>query len=178
MSQSIAANRYAKALNELAREKNVVAETVADLREVRIVFTESKDLFNLLVAPNLTTEKKFELIDSIFSSVQPIIVDALKVILVNNRIDETVSVIDSFIRIANDESGVEDAIVYSTEALTEDQLERISTTFAKQVGKDSLNITNEIDSSLIGGIKLIIGNRIYDNTIVSKVNGLRRALLG
>ncbi|AMA63614.1 MAG: F0F1 ATP synthase subunit delta [Kurthia gibsonii] len=178
MSQSIAANRYAKALYELAKEKNVVAETVADLREVRIVFTESKDLFNLLVAPNLTTEKKFELIDSIFSSVQPIIVDALKVILVNNRIDETVSVIDSFIRIANDESGVEDAIVYSTEALTEDQLERISTTFAKQVGKDSLNITNEIDSSLIGGIKLIIGNRIYDNTIVSKVNGLRRALLG
>lgn len=178
MSQSIAANRYAKALYELAKEKNVVAETVADLREVRIVFTESKDLFNLLVAPNLTTEKKFELIDSIFSSVQPIIVDALKVILVNNRIDETVNVIDSFIRIANDESGVEDAIVYSTEALTEDQLERISTTFAKQVGKDSLNITNEIDSSLIGGIKLIIGNRIYDNTIVSKVNGLRRALLG
>ncbi|GED20665.1 F0F1 ATP synthase subunit delta [Kurthia gibsonii] len=178
MSQSIAANRYAKALYELAKEKNVVAETVADLREVRIVFTESKDLFNLLVSPNLTTEKKFELIDSIFSSVQPIIVDALKVILVNNRIDETVSVIDSFIRIANDESGVEDAIVYSTEALTEDQLERISTTFAKQVGKDSLNITNEIDSSLIGGIKLIIGNRIYDNTIVSKVNGLRRALLG
>lgn len=178
MSQSIAANRYAKALYELAKEKNVVAETVADLREVRIVFTESKDLFNLLVAPNLTTEKKFELIDSIFSSVQPIIVDALKVILVNNRIDETVSVIDSVIRIANDESGVEDAIVYSTEALTEDQLERISTTFAKQVGKDSLNITNEIDSSLIGGIKLIIGNRIYDNTIVSKVNGLRRALLG
>lgn len=178
MSQSIAANRYAKALYELAKEKNVVAETVADLREVRIVFTESKDLFNLLVAPNLTTEKKFELIDSIFSSVQPIIVDALKVILVNNRIDETVSVIDSFIRIANDESGVEDAIVYSTEALTEDQLERISTTFAKQVGKDSLNITNEIDSSLIGGIKLIIGNRIYDNIIVSKVNGLRRALLG
>lgn len=178
MSQSIAANRYAKALYELAKEKNVVAETVADLREVRIVFTESKDLFNLLVAPNLTTEKKFELIDSIFSSVQPIIVDALKVILVNNRIDETVSVIDSFIRIANDESGVEDAIVYSTEALTEDQLERISTTFAKQVGKDSLNITNEIDSSLIGGIKLIIGNRIYDNTIVSKMNGLRRALLG
>ncbi|MEB7772022.1 F0F1 ATP synthase subunit delta [Kurthia gibsonii] len=178
MSQSIAANRYAKALYELAKEKNVVAETVADLREVRIVFTESKDLFNLLVAPNLTTEKKFELIGSIFSTVQPIIVDALKVILVNNRIDETVSVIDSFIRIANDESGVEDAIVYSTEALTEDQLERISTTFAKQVGKDSLNITNEIDSSLIGGIKLIIGNRIYDNTIVSKVNGLRRALLG
>lgn len=178
MSQSIAANRYAKALYELAKEKNVVAETVADLREVRIVFTESKDLFNLLVSPNLTTEKKFELIDSIFSSVQPIIVDALKVILVNNRIDETVSVIDSVIRIANDESGVEDAIVYSTEALTEDQLERISTTFAKQVGKDSLNITNEIDSSLIGGIKLIIGNRIYDNTIVSKVNGLRRALLG
>lgn len=178
MSQSIAANRYAKALYELAKEKNVVAETVADLREVRIVFTESKDVFSLLESPNLTTDKKFELLSTLFATVQPIIVDALKVILVNNRIDETVSVIDSFIRIANDESGVEDAIVYSTETLTEDQLQRISTTFATKVGKNSLNITNKIDTSLIGGIKLIIGNQIYDNTIVNKVNGLRRALLG
>ncbi|MBQ0139244.1 MAG: F0F1 ATP synthase subunit delta [Kurthia sp.] len=178
MSQSLVASRYAKALFELAQEKNVVAETVADLRQARIVFTESKDLFSLLENPKFTSEKKYELISSIFAGAQPIIVDAFKVLLDKKRINETVSVIDSFIQIANDESGVADATVLSTEALTEDELNRISTTFAKKVGKNSLNITNEIDPSIMGGIKLIIGNQIYDNTIVSKLNGLRRALLG
>lgn len=178
MSQSLVASRYAKALFELAQEKNVLAETVADLRQAKIVFTESKDLFSLLENPKFTSEKKNELISSIFAGAQPIIVDAFKVLLDKKRINETVSVIDSFIQIANDESGVADATVLSTEALTEDEIERISTTFAKKVGKNSLNITNEIDPSIMGGIKLIIGNQIYDNTIVSKLNGLRRALLG
>ena len=94
------------------------------------------------------------------------------------RINEAVSVFEAFIRIANDAAGIEDAIVLSTETLTEEQIQRISSTFAKKVGKNSLNITNEIDPSLIGGIKLIIGNQIYDNSIVSKMNGLRRELLG
>lgn len=178
MSQTLIASRYAKALFELAKEKNVLTETVADLREAKIVFTQSKDLFKLLENPKFTTDKKNELISSIFADAQPIIVDAFKVLLDKKRINETVSVIDSFIQIANDESGVADATVLSTEALSEDELNRISTTFAKKVGKNSLNITNKIDPSIMGGIKLIIGNQIYDNTIVSKLNGLRRSLLG
>lgn len=178
MSQSIAANRYAKALFELAKEKNVVAETVADLRQAKIVFTESKDLFNLLENPKFSADKKNELVSTIFADAQPIVVDALKVLLDKKRINEAVSVFEAFIRIANDAAGVEDAIVLSTETLTEEQIQRISSTFAKKVGKNSLNITNEIDPSLIGGIKLIIGNQIYDNSIVSKMNGLRRELLG
>jgi len=178
MSQSIAANRYAKALFELAKEKNVVAETVADLRQAKIVFTESKDLFNLLENPKFSADKKNKLVSTIFADAQPIVVDALKVLLDKKRINEAVSVFEAFIRIANDAAGVEDAIVLSTETLTEEQIQRISSTFAKKVGKNSLNITNEIDPSLIGGIKLIIGNQIYDNSIVSKMNGLRRELLG
>lgn len=178
MSQSLVAARYAKALYELAKEKNVVAETVADLRQAKIVFTESKDLFNLLENPKFTASKKSELISTIFAGAQPIIVDAFNVLLDKKRINETVSVIDSFVKIANDESGVADATVLSTEALTEDEIQRISATFAKKVGKNSLNITNEIDPSIMGGIKLIIGNQIFDNTIVSKLNGLRRSLLG
>lgn len=178
MSQTIAANRYAKALFELAKEKNVVAETVADLRQAKIVFTESKDLFNLLENPKFSADKKNELVSTIFADAQPIVVDALKVLLDKKRINEAVSVFEAFIRIANDAAGIEDAIVLSTETLTEEQIQRISSTFAKKVGKNSLNITNEIDPSLIGGIKLIIGNQIYDNSIVSKMNGLRRELLG
>lgn len=178
MSQTLVASRYAKALFELAKEKNVLTETVADLREAKIVFTQSKDLFKILENPKFTTDKKNEIISTIFAGAQPIIVDAFKVLLDKKRINESVSVIDSFIQIANNESGVADATVLSTEALSEDELNRISTTFAKKVGKNSLNITNEIDPSIMGGIKLIIGNQIYDNTIVSKLNGLRRSLLG
>lgn len=86
--------------------------------------------------------------------------------------------IEEFIRFANDTQGVADAIVYTTQPLTEDETQRISTAFARKVGKNTLNITNEIDPSLIGGVRLQIGNQIFDSSISHKLAGLKRALIG
>ena len=54
----------------------------------------------------------------------------------------------------------------------------ISTTFAKKVGKQSLRIENIIDPTLIGGIRLQIGNRIYDSSLSGKLERLKKDLIG
>lgn len=50
--------------------------------------------------------------------------------------------------------------------------------FAKLVGKQSLNITNEVDPSLLGGIRVQIGNHIYDSSVANKLERLKRELIG
>ena len=178
MSQSTAASRYAKALFQLAQEKQLLTEVSSDLREVKVVFEENKGLFQLLDSPKLEDKEKKELVSKVFASVQPIIVNAIKVLIDKKRIHEVVSVIEEFIRFANDTQGVADAIVYTTQPLTEDETQRISTAFARKVGKNTLNITNEIDPSLIGGVRLQIGNQIFDSSISHKLAGLKRELIG
>ena len=53
----------------------------------------------------------------------------------------------------------------------------ISSTFAAKVGKKSLRIENIVDSNLLGGIKLQIGNRIYDGSLQGKLERLEHQLL-
>lgn len=74
--------------------------------------------------------------------------------------------------------GIADAKVYTVRPLTEAEKEALSVSFAAKVGKKSLRIDNIVDTNLLGGIKLRIGNRIFDGSLRGKLERLERQLLG
>ena len=177
MSQSAAAKRYALALFQLAQEHNQLAHVEEDLREVKAVFKENGDLQAMLASPKLTIDRKKELIRELFGKANPFVVNTLQVLIDRKRINETVEVANEFATLSNEEQGIADAKVYSTRPLTDDERMSISTAFAKKIGKQSLRIENEIDPSLLGGIRVQIGNNIFDSSISAKLDRLKKQLI-
>lgn len=178
MSKSTAANRYALALFQLAQKHDQLASVEEDLREVQAVFKENGDLQALLALPKLSLDRKKEIVRELFGQANPLVVNMLQVLLDRKRINETVAVITEFTALTNDAKGIADAKVFSTRPLTDEERSSISTAFAHKVGKQSLRIENEIDPSLIGGIRLQIGNRIFDSSISAKLDRLKKQLIG
>lgn len=178
MSKSTAAKRYALALFELAQQHNQLASVEEDLREVQVVFNENRELQVLLATPKLSLDRKKEIIRELFGKANPLVVNTLQVLIDRKRINEIVAVGNEFTTLANEAQGIEDAKVYSTRPLTDDERTAISTAFAQKVGKQSLRIENVIDPSLIGGIRLQIGNRIFDSSVSSKLDRLKKQLIG
>lgn len=178
MSQSTAAKRYAIALFQLAQQHNQLASIEEDLREVKVVFKENSELQAMLASPKLSLERKKELIRELFSKANPFVVNTLQVLLDRKRIDETVAVATEFEILSNEAQGIADAKVFSTRPLTDDERTAISTAFAHKVGKQSLRIENVIDPSILGGIRLQIGNRIFDSSISAKLDRLKKQLIG
>ncbi|HIX41723.1 ATP synthase F0F1 subunit delta [Kurthia sp. 3B1D] len=178
MSQSPAAKRYAEALFQLANSTNSVEAVTANVAEIKKVLGEDNSLMVLLDSPQIPATQKRQLFDTVFAGAEQIVLNALKVILDKGRIHELPAIISEYMTLAYNASGAAEAVVYSTTTLTEDELNRISATFAKKVGKDTLHITNVIDPSLLGGIKVQVGNLIYDSTIATKLESLKRTLIG
>ena len=177
MSQSTAAQRYALALFQLAQQHNQLASVEEDLREVKVVFKENNDLQALLASPKLSLERKKELIRELFGKANPLVVNILQLLVDRKRINETVEIATEFEALSNDAQGIADAKVYSTRPLTDDERAEISSAFAQKVGKQTLRIENEIDPSLLGGIRLQIGNRIFDSSVSAKLDRLKTQLL-
>jgi F-type H+-transporting ATPase subunit delta len=50
--------------------------------------------------------------------------------------------------------------------------------FAKEAGAASLRVRNEVNPDLIGGVKIRIGNRIYDGSVRGKLDRIERQLAG
>ena len=177
MSQSVIAKRYAVALFEAAQEKQQTLSVQTDLKELQKVFADEKQFDELLVSPKFSSEKKKELIGQLFSGANPLVLNTLYVLIDAGRIGEVNNLIEDFQELANDASGVAEAKVYSTRLLSDEERAAISTAFAHKVGKQSLHIQNVIDPSLIGGIRLQIGNQIYDSSISAKLARLERQLI-
>lgn len=178
MSQSVVAKRYAQALFELAQKNGQTGAIQEDLIELKIVFQTNKELGQLLQSPRLKAAKKKELMADLFKGANQLILNTLYVMLDKKRMDEVVNLVNEFIVYANDAAGIADAKVYSTRLLTVDESQAISTAFAKKIGKTALRIENIIDPSLLGGIRLQIGNIIYDSSVSAKLERLKRDLIG
>ena len=61
--------------------------------------------------------------------------------------------------------------------LDEDELNRISQAYAKKYGFKKLILTNEVDSSILGGIILKVGDRIIDGSIRTRLQQIREQLI-
>lgn len=178
MSDLAVAKRYAVALFQIAKEQNLLDQIEEELRTVKEVFTNDKNLLSFLEHPKVTRDVKRKTIVNAFSSLSTFVQNTLQLMVDRHRIDAIAAMVDEFIELANDEKSVADAKVYSVRPLTEAETAAVSTAFAAKIGKRTLRITNITDSNLLGGIKLRIGNTIYDGTVSGKLDRLSKQLLG
>lgn len=178
MTGSMVAKRYALALFQIAKEQELLDRMEEELRVVKEVFTYNTDLNAVLKSPNLEAEKKKAILSEAFASMNPYLLNTLQLLIDRHRETELMAVVDEFIELANEERGIAEAEVYTTRPLTDAEREAISASFAAKIGKKSLRIENIVDSNLLGGVRLRIGNRIYDGSLRGKLDRLERKLLG
>lgn len=177
MSHSTVAKRYAVALFELAEENNLLDQFEEELRVVKQVFELEPKLMEVLKSPKFPMEKKKEIVQNAFAKLHQYVLNTLMILIERHREDHISAVVNHYVELANEARGIAEANAYSVRALTEEEMEALSTSFAKKVGKKALRINNIIDSELLGGVRLQIGNKIFDGSIRGKIERLERQLL-
>lgn len=177
MSQDmIAAKRYAKALFEVAREKGQVAQVEQELESVMTALNENADLSKLIKHPSIEAAVKTGLIKQIFgSSVSEAVLNTLQLLVERRREDVLDAFVKAYAKIANDALGQANATVYTPVELSEAELNEIAATFGKLTGKQ-IRMVSVLDKSLLGGIQVRIGDRLYDGSLSGKLKRLERTL--
>ena len=177
MSQVIVAKRYADALFQLADENNLTREFVSELDVVETVFEQNESLAPLLTSPDVKTEDKLALIDTAFNSVHVFIKNEFKMIVERNRSNVILQMIQEFKNLYNERNSIAHAVVTSVGSLSTEELSNVEETFKKLLNKSSLIIENKVDESLLGGIRIRVGNTIYDGTLSNKLRRIEQNLL-
>ena len=177
MSNVTAANRYAVALFELAKEKNTLHEVNEEIQIVKQAFEENADLLKVLNHPTIPQERKQQLIRDSFSPLSEFVIQTLLLLLKKQRINEVIRIAERFRQLTQEEEKTAHAVVYTVKPLTDKEKEMISETFARKIGKNTLTIENRIDESLIGGMKLHVGDTIFDGSVKGQLDRMERELV-
>ncbi|MBD7938718.1 MULTISPECIES: F0F1 ATP synthase subunit delta [Cytobacillus] len=178
MTSSIVAKRYALALFQLANEHQLLDQMEDELRAVKDVVNHDSEFKAVLKTPKLSIQKKKEIVKEAFASVNTYVINTLLIMVERHREDEITGMVEHFLDLSDEQKGIAEAKVYSVRPLTDEESKALSATFAAKVGKQSLRIENIVDSNLLGGVKLRIGNKIFDGSLRGKLDRLERQLLG
>lgn len=178
MSSSSVGKRYAQALFQIAKEQKLIDQMENELRVIKEVFENNQKLSAVLKSPKLSKEKKKEILTKAFGAVNVYVLNTLMLLSDRHREDYIPDVAQQFLYLVDEEKGIAEADVYTVRPLTESESAALSSSYSAKVGKKSLRINNIVDSNLLGGIKIRIGNRILDGSLRGKLARLERELLG
>ena len=171
-------NRYALALFSLAKEENLVEDYQEKIKVVRQIIEKNPDYVRILSSYFLSFEEKHALLDQAFSSLDsPHIISFLKVIVDHHRSKELLSICKEFHSLCNAYLGIEEGIVYSVIPLNEEQMQKITEKISTRMNC-KVDLKNVLDAMLLGGIKVVVHDHIFDGSLLFKVDELKKQLLG
>ena len=168
--------RYARALLSIALdEKNVLAYKIA-MSELNDYFLRNEEISEYLKSYFVLEEDKYELIDKICSQFNlKNLSSFIKLLIKKHRFNNFKYIEHEFNKLANEELNIHSGIVYSTIFLSKEEIASIEEAISKKE-KQKVELVNKIDENLIGGVKVTLGDKVYDGSVKNKLEILKSQL--
>ncbi len=177
-SGQAAVQRYSGALLELAEEAGQIDPVAQSLGILRAIWNSNPDLVRLMRAPVAAKEGKANALAAIATAAgAPLsVVQFVQVVAHAGRASALGDMIEAFfVRLAKQRGQIRVTAKTAT-PLTQDQTARLTAMLKHALGAEP-DLDTGTDPSLLGGMTLRIGSRLYDSSLSGQLDHLRRSLL-
>jgi len=99
----------------------------------------------------------------------------LRTVIENGRLAALPEIATQFRALKNAQSGSSDAVVYSAFPIDAGALNGVSGALEKRFGR-KLNVSVKEDPSLIGGIRVVVGDEVLDTSVKARLEQMKVAL--
>ena len=175
MSVQRIASRYAKSLIELAQEQNKLEVVTEDIKTFKTLL-DNRDLYLLLKSPVVGTDKKKQIFKALFEGkFDQLTSSFLDVLTTKVRESYMPEIVDEYMAQYKRIMHISTVKVTTASPLSEDALASIKAKLLDSDATDQkVEIIPVVDPELIGGFVLEFDDRIYDASLASKLEGLKR----
>lgn len=177
MKGDLIARKYARGLFEAGRHTNVLDSLYDEAESLLAYLRQDRQLLAFLTAPQIKDEHKESVVRDTFATrVSKTFLSFLLLLVTKHRIDHLDSILDRFIGLVKAHHGILPTRVVSAFPLSGADRDRLTAELATRTGK-KIELTVVEDRSLIGGIIVIVGNKIMDYSVKHYLGVLKSRLL-
>ena len=127
-------------------------------------------------APKSAASQVFDVITSVVNEpLSDASKNLLRTVIDNGRLSVLPEIAAQFRALVNSRSGVSDATVYSAFAIEPAALADLVGSLEKRFGR-KLNASLQIDTDLIGGVRVVVGDEVLDTSVKARLEQMRMAL--
>ena len=164
---------YGDALLELVTEKGNIDDMFEEVRALSEILKDNPDYVELINNPRIDMDNKIDAIENVFKGrLSDDLTGFLVIVVSKGRFSEIDKIFEYFMDEVNKLKGVGTAMELSAEEKKKVEERLLQTTSYK-----SMNMNYVIDESLIGGMRIKIGDRVVDSSVSTKIAKLKQSLM-
>jgi F-type H+-transporting ATPase subunit delta len=166
---------YAEALFEVAKEKGKLDEIRSELADFADALAESKEMQVFFFSPYFSSTEKKEGIRRVIQGADEEFVNFLELLAEKHRMPVIFRMRRQFDELWKRENRRIDVTVTSATELDKSVVKRIGKQIEEQTGR-KVNLSSEVDDSILGGLVLQVGNMVLDASIRNRLEKLRKSV--
>jgi F-type H+-transporting ATPase subunit delta len=170
-----AARVYAEALFEVGRDKNTLDTLQQQLGEFTDAVDRNRELQVFFFSPYLSSEEKKAGLRRAVTDAEPELINFLELLVDKHRMPEIFRIRRELDELWKHENRRIDVTVTSAVELDSAVVEKIGQEVERQTGEE-VDLSSAVDSDILGGIVLQVGNMVLDASIRTRLEKLRKSV--
>lgn len=166
MSVTKLASRYAKSILDLAIETGKLDEVLKDMRFINAAIDGNREFYLMLKSPIVHGDKKMQVVLNVFHDrISEITENFISILMRKNRESYLPEIIDEFITQYNKYKHITPVKIITAQNISPELQTTILNKLRSTAGLEEIELTTEVDDTLIGGYILQWEDKLIDNSI-------------
>jgi F-type H+-transporting ATPase subunit delta len=169
---------YAKAVFEMAQERNQLDGVLGDLRGFADVLRSSAPLTAVLSGAGIDPKARKAILDDVVKAtgIGGMAKSLLELLATKARLAALPEIVKDLERMVEESRGIIAGEVRSAVELNQDEISRLEAAVAKRVGK-KVRLVPSVDPSLLGGVVATVAGQTFDASLRSQLNRFKNELI-
>ena len=174
----LVANRYASALFEAGIDLEKINVFNDELDFLGGVFKEEEKLLRILHHPKIGKAEKRDLMNSLFKDkLSEEMINFLYILIDKRREGYILEIVEEYKKMFNKHENILNVVAITAVPMEDGAKDKLSLVLKDKLNK-TIELTNEIDSKLIGGVLLKVEDKLIDGTVKGQLESIGKAIKG
>ena len=170
------ASRYASALVSIAKEEQKLVQYKLAVLSMKGTFDQNPEVLKLLKSYFVSNENKDAVVEDLTKQYGlKNLTNFIKLLVIKHKIYLFKDIVSEITKGINFELDVYEGFVYSTEPLEKQKILEISEVISQKIHK-KVELKNKIDQRLIGGVKVVVHDHVFDGSIKYKLETMKEQI--
>ncbi len=168
--------KYALSIYSIGKKENALEEIESGIHALNSLYKQSSIFRYFLITKKISEKNKKLILSDILKDVCSFyVIELLHIIIEKGDIKSLSAIINRFFVFVSNETDIVPVRIITSSALDDKTNEALIWKIESKLNK-KVNAKNEVDPKIIGGVKLMISNKVIDGSVSHQLRKIKNAL--